>query len=125
MSNQAELTFFARQETYYAGSNPEMADMSNPRGEIYLCCWVIIGENDYGDQYTYMPQVFREVDYEDAELSAIIMATEFCKRAARGDVPTLNGKIWRYRGPAYGTEAYSAAEGGIVADEYEADMQGY
>jgi hypothetical protein len=126
MSNQQELTFFARQETYYAGSNPEMADMANPAGEIYHSCWVVLGEDDEGNQYTYLPKVFREVDYVmgEAEIEALKMAHAFCVRASKGHVPTLDGKIWRYRGPSYGSKAYLDEEMGIVAKEIADDMYG-
>ena len=46
----ATTSFAATSDIVVVGTNPEMADMSNPRGHLFGEAWSVIATNTHGDQ---------------------------------------------------------------------------
>jgi hypothetical protein len=97
MSFQASTTtFFAASDLVVVGTNPEMADISNPRGDVFGEAWYVVAENEQGDRCTLAC---------DNKLHAERLADALNVRASRGWLPVRFGD-WQPARPAYGSDAY-------------------
>ena len=81
------------------GSNPEMADMANPRGEIYAERWVIWAERADGRRWQHERSFSAQ-----HEAQRLLDRIEAAHRGGR----RLNRDHWIEIDPCYGSEAYVA-----------------
>jgi len=114
----ANTTFSAGCDIVVTGSNPENADVCNPRGDYFGEAWMIFATNEHGDR--------RYIDVGmDAEgrAKADAFATVFGVRTSRlGKLP-VGFAGWREARPEYGSDAY--VEYGAADDiEWERKNEG-
>ena len=83
------------------GQNPEMADMTNPRGNIFAPRWQVVAINSKGYRWSHN---FLFSDAERAEKLCHRIAAAF--RAGR----KLSINHWNPMNPVYGSEAYVNSE---------------
>jgi hypothetical protein len=95
-----QLTFFAASELVITGTNPEMADVVNPRGNIYGESWSVYAENAHGDRRQFWVGTNEK---ERAERLALALTA----RMAGGKLPVAFHQ-WTEARPAYGSPAYIA-----------------
>ena len=95
--------FYGNTEVVVIGHNPEMADMDNPRGEIYGYAGYIYAVDhrgarvrQYVDTQRYEEDLMNKMDKIVAALTA---------RLASGKLPVLFSQ-WEHYHPEYGSEAY-------------------
>ena len=94
------LTFFAASDIVIIGTNPEMADYDNPRGNIYGESWYVYAENWHGDRRQFWVGINEK---ERAER----LAQALTARMAGGKLPVAFDR-WTEARPAYGSDAYVA-----------------
>jgi hypothetical protein len=92
------------------GYNPEMADMSNPRGEIYAERWVVWAEKPCGRRWQHERSFAGQ-----HEAQRLLDRIEAAHRGGR----RLNLDHWVEIDPAYGSDAYvsQGIEGQRAAEE--------
>lgn len=96
------MNFYTQNEIVVIGHNPEMADMSNPRGEIHGLRWLVVAANDYGD--TWEMAVTGTVPQVEAERMAERLQTRW---DTLGKLP-VGFASWPRGRAVYGSEAYVA-----------------
>lgn len=97
--------FFAATDIVVVDTNPEMADMDNPRGEFFGSAAFVYAEDDGGNRRrTYVTT--RDSDAEALEV-AKRMAEALNARLAAGKLP-IGFNRWDDARPAYGSDAYVA-----------------
>lgn len=104
------LTFGVREEIVVTGTNPEMADMDNPRGDIHGIAFVLRAWNDYGDtrETTLAITDLRGCDANAKRAQAEKQALALNERFARlGKLP-VGFDRWAEGRPVYGSPAYQA-----------------
>ena len=95
-----QLTFFAASDIVIIGTNPEMADVVNPRGNIYGESWSVYAENSHGDRRQYWVGTNEQARAER-------LALALTARMAQGKLPVAYDR-WTAARPAYGSNAYVA-----------------
>lgn len=97
------ITFFAHSDIVVIGVNPEMADLDNPRGEIYGYAAYVYAEDVKG----YRTRLWVATEYNDkvALEKAEHLASALRNRLASGSLPVAFYR-WEETRPAYGSEAY-------------------
>ena len=102
-----------RSDIVVIGTNPEMAEMGNPRGEVYGEVFYVVMANDKGRRWA---TVACWKTYEAAERQAqwVDSRLEAGHRMDRDD--------WFETNPVYGSQAYIDAEPELVAREVAEDM---
>lgn len=105
MSNAIAFNnFYAHTDVVVIGTDPEMADYDNPRGEIYGFSAHVLATNDYGDcraLHVATARSEREV-LEQAEA----LAQRLTARVQNlGKLP-VGFKSWVQGRPVYGSQAY-------------------
>lgn len=99
------IEFFARTDIVVIGTNPEMADYSNPRGDIHGHAAYVVAEDAHGNRACLHAGTSRfEADVlpHAEQLAAALNA-----RLALGKLP-VGFAGWSADRPAYGSEAYAA-----------------
>jgi len=108
--------FYGNTEVVVIGHNPEMADMDNPRGEIYGYAGYIYAADHRGARVRlYFAPQYCEKDLMD-NMDKIVAA--LTARLASGKLPVLFSQWERYR-PEYGSEAYQQDGGEEELLEWE------
>lgn len=120
--NTDTLTFGITNNLVIVGSNPEMADMSNPNGNIEGLAHCIVAETPRGRRFAHNATAITCNGYADSD-----MTVERLERLAahlNATHPSLDANCWTeiqacYGSPAYvegGWEAHSVA---LEANEYQ------
>lgn len=97
------ITFFAHSDIVVIGVNPEMADLDNPRGEIYGYAAYVYAEDSKG----YRCRLWVATDRSDkvAVEKAEVFATALRARLESGRLPVAFNR-WEETRPCYGSVAY-------------------
>lgn len=104
MTNKTFNRFYAQSDIVVVGSNPENADYTNPRGEIYGFSAYVLAANEYGD--TRCMHVATSTNEAEAVGKAEAMAAALNVRFEQlGKLPVGFDK-WHAHRPVYGSEAY-------------------
>lgn len=99
-----DLVFFVRSDLVVVDSDPEAADMSNPRGEIYGDAAYVVAEDSDGYRWR-SPVITVRRWMGEAERIAGHVALALNARAATGKLPVGFGN-WQPIDPCYGSTAY-------------------
>ena len=97
------VVFFATSDLCIIGSNPEMADFTNPRGHLYGEAAYVAAEDAAGNRCRLhvLTDASRIAALEPAEA----MAAALNARLANGKLPVAFAS-WLSDRPAYGSDAY-------------------
>lgn len=98
------LTFGMTNDIVILGSNPEMADMSNPQGNIEGLSHYIVGEAPDGRRFVHSAFALTHNGYAEND-----MTIERLKRLVdylNANHPALDPYHWEEMQAAYGSEAY-------------------
>lgn len=95
--------FFAMSELAVVDVNPEMADMSNPRGEIVGYASFVYADSEHGDRRRLYVRSSRWDD--EAMAPANKLADALNARLAAGKLP-IHFDRWEDARPGYGSAAY-------------------
>lgn len=97
--------FFAATDLVVIGTNPEMADYDNPRGEIIGYAAYVYADSVSGDRR----RLFVKTAHWESEVlpQAERMAAALNARLAAGRLPVAFDR-WDEARPAYGSDAYVA-----------------
>lgn len=99
------ISFFAATDLVIVDVNPEMADYTNPRGEILGYAAYVYADSESGDRRRFFVKTSRwesEVLPQAERLAAALNA-----RLASGRLPVAFDR-WEEARPAYGSDAYVA-----------------
>ena len=113
--------FFARTDIVITGSNPEMADYTNPRGHIYGFAAYVVADTERGDRrelYVSTARSEREVLEVAEKFAAALNA-----RLALGKLPVAFQR-WDEGRPAYGSDAYDPEEE-VALERREAEEEAW
>lgn len=104
-TNFKELNYFVRTDVAVIDTNPEMADMSNPRGEIYGDVDYIIAETPTGRRFAHSAY---SLTYASGHSKTEITSARLEELAHHLNTtkPELNEDHWHEIDPQYGSEAY-------------------
>lgn len=113
--NESNVFFDGDCDIVVMGTNPEMADVTNPRGEYHGFRPFVFATDDkgnrkafyVGDAVAYHRFTGQEI-LEKVRARAVSMATYFNDRFRNGGKLPLRWAEWRDTRPAYGSEAYIA-----------------
>lgn len=96
-------TFFAATDLVVVGTNPEMADYDNPRGEIIGHAAYVYADSAEGDRR----RLFLKSAHFESEVlpSAERLAAALNARLANGRLP-VGFDRWEEARPAYGSQAW-------------------
>ena len=96
--------FFAANDVVIIGSNPENADISNPRGDIIGYAAYVIAEDNQGNRV----RTFLKSSRWESEVmpAAERMAAALNVRLANGKLP-IRFDAWIESRPSYGSDAYT------------------
>lgn len=98
--------FFGSSDIVVIGTDAEMADYDNPRGEIYGFAAYVRAANDFGDTRSLTIGTFRSE--HEANAAAEKMAAALTVRLEKlGKLP-VGFASWAADRPVYGSEAYEA-----------------
>jgi hypothetical protein len=95
--------FFAASDLAVIDRDPEMADMSNPRGEIIGYASYVYADSEHGDRRRKPVTVSRWE--KDAMEPAEALARSLNARLAAGKMP-VGFDRWEEARPGYGSDAY-------------------
>lgn len=95
--------FFARTDIVVTGSNPEMADIVNPRGHLFGSAAYVVAEDDKGNRREL--HVVTKASDADALAAADRVAAALGARLAAGKLPVAFDR-WQEGRPAYGSDAW-------------------
>ncbi len=99
------IAFFAHSDIVATGTNPEMADYTNPRGTIYgMAAYVVAEDADGSRCRMHVATGCRDADVLPA---AERLAEALTARLAAGKLP-IGFDRWEDCRPAYGSAAYVA-----------------
>ena len=101
---QMTYDFAVRSDVVVVDTNPEMADVSNPRGEIYGEAYYIVGTAEDGSRIAH--RVSATTSY--GRVLTEVTPDRLMRLAERlnEERPALNPDLWDDIDPAYGSEAY-------------------
>lgn len=110
MFDTTALSFTVREEIVVTGTNPEMADYDNQRGDVHGIAFVIQASNDHGDtcEMTLAITPLRGCDANHERAKAERFATALGARwLDKGKLP-VGFDRWTEGRPVYGSPAYQA-----------------
>ena len=113
--------FFPRTDIVVNGSNPESADITNPRGLCYGFAAYVVANTERGDRrelYVATSQIESDVMADAAKLADALNA-----RLALGKLPVAFN-TWLEGRPAYASDAYSS-EDEIALERREAEEEAW
>lgn len=111
MNNANEISYTACTDLIIVGQNSEMADISNPNGNIFGHAAYVIAEDARGARKALFVGKHR---WEDEVLpKAEVLAVALNARAAAGKFP-IRFADWKDSAPCYGSEEYVSSD-----QEYE------
>lgn len=95
--------FYAQTDIVVVGHDNEMADYSNPRGEIFGSAAYVVAEDAKG----YRVRKYITTKYRDDEALAVAerQAIALNLRLSGGKLPVAFDR-WEHYHPAYGSDAY-------------------
>jgi hypothetical protein len=97
-------SFTTRGDIVVVGTNPEMADVDNPRGYRYGVRWHVVASNEHGD--TKELAVVSSTVNADTQAVAEALATRLGARLLNlGKLP-VGFTYWTDGRPVYGSDAY-------------------
>jgi hypothetical protein len=99
--------FFAATDIVVTGSNPENADVTNPRGEYFGSAGYVVAEDAVGNRVRL--HIKTEQRDADALAAAGRVADALNARLASGKLPVAFDR-WEETFPAYGSAAYDPQE---------------
>jgi hypothetical protein len=109
--NTDTLTFGITDNLVIIGSNPEMADMSNPNGNIEGLAHSIVAETPKGRRFVHSATAITHNGYADSDMT--VARLERLAAHLNATHPSLDASYWTEVQPCYGSPAY--AEGGWEA----------
>lgn len=109
---QANWEIGTRSVAVVVGTNPEMADIDNPCGEIVRDCWFILAEDSMGNRRQLGGVMFEDQD-------------EAARFAATLDGQSPEAADWAKVEPRYGSPAYEGVEPELAWLERQADESDY
>ena len=95
-------SFTTRSDLVVVGTNPEAADVTNPRGEIFGLLWYVQGSNEHGD--TAELAVISAT--EPSAIAAVKLATRLNARVTDLKRLPVGFDLWPEGRPIYGSDAY-------------------
>jgi hypothetical protein len=107
----ANFAFEGRSRLVYIGSNPENADVDNPRGERYDVVYFVEAHTPKGNVYAHRHNFETQIG-----------ADSFAEWLTKATVTRINMDHWGYSRVAYGSKRYEEEEAWMVAQEIEEDM---
>ena len=120
MNAFAPVAFFAASDLVVVGSNPEMADYTNPRGHLFGVAAFVVAEDAHG----YRVRLHVATGHaSEVEEKAARVAAALTARLASGRLPVAFS-TWEEARPAYGSEAYDPAEE-IALERREAEEEAW
>ena len=113
------LRFGVKSDLVIVGTNPEMADMTNPRGDLEGLAHYIIGEAPDGRRFIHEAVAYTRNGYamNDMTVARLERLVDHLNDAH----PSLDADHWSEIEPSYGSVAYqrSGAEGRSLASELD------
>lgn len=109
--NTDTLTFGIIDNLVIIGSNPEMADMSNPNGNIEGLAHSIVAETPKGRRFVHNATAITHNGYADSDMT--VERLERLSTYLNATHPSLDADCWTEIQPCYGSPAYQ--EGGWEA----------
>jgi hypothetical protein len=97
-------SFSTRSDLVIVGTNPEMADIDNPRGAIFGLLWYVVASNEYGD--TRELCVVSSTASSDTKATAEALATRLGARLLNLRKLPVGFALWPEGRPVYGSDAY-------------------
>jgi len=94
-------SFTTRSDLVVVGRNPEMADVTNPRGEVFGLLWFVVASNEHGDT-----RELAVVSSGDPEAAAKVLATRLGARLLNLCKLPIGFDLWPEGRPVYGSDAY-------------------
>jgi hypothetical protein len=118
------ILFFARTDMVVTGTNPEMADYSNQRGEVYGYAALVVAESAAGDRREF--HVATGAWESEVLPQAEALAAALTARLASGRLPVAFDR-WHDGRPGYGSDAYIAygAADDVALERREAEEEGW
>ena len=109
--NTDTLTFGIINDLVIVGSNPEMADMSNPNGNIAGLAHYIVAETAKGRRFAHNATAITHNGYADSDIT--VERLERLAAYLNATHPPLDADCWTEVQASYGSAAY--VEGGWEA----------
>ena len=109
--NTDTLTFGITNDLVIVGSNPEMADMSNPHGNIEGLAHYIVAETPKGRRFAHNATAITHNGYADSDIT--VGRLERLAAHLNATHPSLDADCWTEVQASYGSAAY--VEGGWEA----------
>ena len=109
--NTDTLTFGIINDIVIIGSNPEMADMSNPNGNIEGLAHYIVAETPKGHRFAHNATAITHNGYADSDIT--VERLERLAAHLNATHPSLDADCWTEVQASYGSAAY--VEGGWEA----------
>jgi hypothetical protein len=106
--NTDTLTFGIINDLVIIDSNPEMADMSNPNGNIEGLSHYIVAETPKGHRFAHNASAITHNGYADSDIT--VERLERLAAYLNANHPSLDADCWTEIQPCYGSPAYQ--EGG-------------
>lgn len=98
------LTFYVRESLVVVGTDPEMADYDNPRGELVGESHRVVAEDEDGSRYEHRYAAVTRNGYTLSDLS--VDRLEALAAYLNKAHPVLDEDLWHEIDPAYGSMAY-------------------
>ncbi len=109
--NTDTLTFGITNNLVIIGSNPEMADMTNPNGNIEGLAHCIVAETPKGRRFAHIATAYTHNGYADSDIT--VERLERLAAHLNATHPALHPDCWTEVQACYGSPAY--VEGGWEA----------
>ena len=109
--NTDTLTFGITNDLVIIGSDPEMADMSNPHGNIEGLAHYIVAETPKGRRFAHSATAYTHNGYADSDIT--VERLERLAAHLNATHPALDADCWTEIQACYGSPAY--VEGGWEA----------
>lgn len=100
------LTFEVDSDLVVLGTDPEMADVSNPRGEIVGLAYCVRASNAHGDTWAKTVAVGRIGEETELYAKADKLAQALRARLANYGKLPVDAAQWQQGRPIYGSDAY-------------------
>ena len=102
--NTDTLTFGITNDLVIIGSNPEMADMTNPNGNIEGLAHYIVAETPKGHRFAHNAYAITHNGYADSDIT--VERLERLVAHLNATHPSLDADCWAEIQPCYGSPAY-------------------
>jgi hypothetical protein len=117
MSGQ-KFTFFASSDVVAIGTNPEMADISNPSGAVYGYAACVIAENEKGSRWAkHVKTAYWE---NEAMVVANALADQLTARMEKLNKLPVDFADWQPTTPRYGSDMHD--ESSLMDEEEKTEL---